>query len=85
MVVLNRSESRALFGNKEKGAGDRRLGWADIAFSEVIVDIFFQGKGFGRGKAVNAAFLHGCVRFQINGMVPWLMLWESFRSLFAED
>ena len=82
---MNRLESRALFGNKEKGAGDRRLGWADITFSEMVVDIFFQSKGFGRGKTVNATFLHGGVRFQIDGMVPWLMLWELFGSLFAEN
>ena len=52
---------------------------------EVVVNIFFQSKGFGRGKAVNATFLHGGIRFQIDGVVPWLMLWESFRSLFTED
>ena len=44
-----------------------------------------QRKGFDRSEAVNAAFLHGCVRFQVNGMIPWLMLWESLGSLFAED
>ena len=52
---------------------------------EMVVNIFFQSEGFGRGKAVNATFLHGGVRFQVNGVVPWLMLGESFGSLFAED
>ena len=40
----------------------------------VVINVFFQSKGFGRGKAVNATVLHGGVWFQVDGMVPWLML-----------
>ena len=82
---MNRSKSGALFCDKEKGTGDRRFGWADITFLEVVVDIFFQSKCFGRGKMVNATVLHSGIRFEVDGVVPWLMLWELFRSLFAED
>ena len=34
---------------------------------------------------VNATFLHSGVRFQINGMVPRLVLWEMLGGLFTED
>ena len=34
---------------------------------------------------INATFFHGGIRFQVDGMVPRLMLWEALESLFAED
>ena len=85
MVVLNRSESRALFGNKEKGAGNRRFEWADVTLSEVVINVFFQSKGFNRSEAVNATFLHSGIRFQVNSMVPRLVLWETLEGLFIKD
>ena len=51
----------------------------------MIVNVFFQSKGFGRSEAVNATFLHSGVRFQVDGVVPRLVLWETLGDLFAED
>ena len=34
---------------------------------------------------VNATFLHSGIWFQVNGVVPWLVLWETLEGLFTED
>ena len=57
----------------------------DVAFSEMVVNVFFQGEGFSRSKVVNATFFHSRIRFQINGMVPRLMLWKMLGGLFTKD
>ena len=37
---------------------------------------------FGGGEAVNTAFFHDKVRFEINDVVPRLVLWEAMGSRF---
>jgi hypothetical protein len=46
---------------------------------------FKARKDYGECETINATFLYGSIRFQVDGMVPWLMLWEALKGLFTED
>ena len=51
----------------------------------MIVDVFFEGEVLSGSETVDAAFLHGVIGFEINRMIPGLVLRQSVRGLFAED
>jgi len=51
----------------------------------MIFNVEFKCVHFCGSEAVDTAFLHSSVRFEVNGMVPWLVLGQAFRSLFAKD
>ena len=51
----------------------------------MIFNVEFKCVHFCGSEAVDTAFFHSSVRFEVNGMVPWLVLWQAFRSLFAKN
>ena len=51
----------------------------------MIVDVFFEGEVLSGSETVDATFLHGVIGFEINRMIPGLVLRQSVRGLFAED
>jgi len=52
---------------------------------KVVNKVFLQGLGFGRGKAIYMVAFKFGVRFQINGMIPRLVLGEALGSVFAKN
>ena len=73
------------FGDEEERYSKGRLGWANVTFLQVVIDVFFEGEILSRGETVDTAFLDVGIGFEVNRMVPRLMLRETVRGLFAED
>jgi hypothetical protein len=40
----------------------------------VVVDVFLEGEILSGSKAIDATSLDSGIRFEINGMIPWLVL-----------
>jgi hypothetical protein len=51
----------------------------------VVRKVFLQGLGFSGSKAVDMAALKFGVRFQVNGMIPRLVLGKALGSAFAKN
>ena len=49
------------------------------------MDVRFKGKVFSGCKAINTAFFHGGIQFEIDSMVSRLILWEMVRIFFIKD
>src|SRR5712671_5228596 len=64
----------AVFGDEEERYGQRRRRWANVTFLQVVVDVFFEGEILSRGETVDTTFLDVGIWFEVNRMVPWLML-----------
>src|SRR5712671_5911637 len=75
----------ASFGDEEERYSKGRRGGANVTFLQVVVDVFFKGEILSRGETVDTAFLDVGIGFEVNRMVPRLMLRETVRGLFAED
>ena len=75
----------AAFGDEEERYSKGRRGRADVTFLQVVVDVFFEGEILSRGETVDTTFLDVGIGFEVNRMVPRLMLRETVRGLFAED
>ena len=46
----------------------------NVSFLQVVVDVFFEGEVLSGSEAVDAASLDSGIRFEINGVIPWLVL-----------
>jgi hypothetical protein len=51
----------------------------------VVRKVFLQGLGFSRSKAIDVAALKFGVGFQVNGMIPRLVLGKALGSVFAKN
>ena len=57
----------------------------NVAFIKVFLDVRFKGKVFSRCEVVNITFLHEGIQFEVDSMVPRLVLWEMLRIFFIKD
>src|SRR5712672_2488919 len=74
-IVLDGTKgATASFGDEEERNGKWRLGWVNVTFLQVVIDVFFEGEILSRGEMVDTAFLDVGIRFEVNRMVPRLML-----------
>src|SRR5712671_2024767 len=75
VIVLDGPKgATATFGDEEERYGQRRRRWANVTFLQVVVDVFFEGEILSRGETVDTMFLDVGIWFEVNRMVPWLML-----------
>src|SRR5712672_3260826 len=74
-IVLDRMKgATASFGDKEERYGKWRLGWANVSFLQVVVNVFFEGEILSRGEMVDTTFLDFGIWFEVDRMIPRLML-----------
>ena len=64
----------AAFGDEEERYSKGRRGRANVTFLQVVVDVFFEGEILSRGETVDTTFLDVGIWFEVNRMVPRLML-----------
>jgi hypothetical protein len=70
---------------KKKGLATGDLDRSNVSFAKVVFDVFLQGVHFCRGEVVDATFLYSSLGLEVDSMVPWLMLGQAFRCLFAKN
>ena len=75
---------RTFLGDEEEGAGNGGFRGTDITVFQMVGDVFVQGGGFDRCKAINATVLHRGAGFQVNSMIPRLVGRKALGGLFVK-
>src|SRR5882762_7253320 len=74
-IVLNRTKgATASFGDEEERDSKWRCGRANVSFLQMVVDVFFESEVLSRSETVDATFLHSVIGFEINRVMPGLVL-----------
>src|SRR5882762_5540340 len=74
-IVLNGTKgATASFGDEEERDSQWRCRRANVSFLQVVVDVFFESEVLSRSETVDATFLHSVIGFEINRVMPGLVL-----------
>lgn len=84
-IILYRVQCSVLLFNEEKGTHHWRFGGSDVPFLKVFVQKLVKLNLFFVREWIGFASLWLEVGFEINGVIPFGISWETFGCAFVKD